>query len=589
MSSSRTLPMSVENTGFLLDRLGQDCHPLQFIRELTQNSWEAVVRTGSPGTIIWEEDKSMAKHGLHKLSITDNGDGMNEHEIKLFINKLSSSSSLQSMVGNYGVGAKITAAYNNPEGVIYQSWKRGGKGVMINLWKDPLTGEYGLKQFVRSGKYSFTEILADTEKPAAVKTNGTKVTLQGKSYDDNTCNPPMAGLPKFWVSKYLNERYFNIPDDINISVQEDTRYRTIKGMGAFLTSESEASGDVKIPGAVIHWWILKPSKDRNSSGRHVETGHIAALHHNEIYEMKTGRSRNSFMQDFGIVFEINRVVLYVEPTCEVTTNTARTTLLINNQSIPWADFAHEFKKVIPEELIRLQEESINKATSQNKDDIIRRLNMIKDLLFLSGYRRTKSGIVKASGGGASTSGEGGEDDGSTGKWPGGGGPNPPASNPNGGRRAEDLYDVDPNGESAKPNPTLNYPTVRWLTSENGTRSRGHLEDRAAGYSAANNELLINEDFRGFRDAVNLCLGNRSESRNIALPVVTNAIKNWYEQSLTESIIAIRSVEGSELWSDRDLEAALSEEALTLVALQRYHVVASANRQIGATLGAQKAE
>ena len=37
-----TLPMTVANTGFMLDRLGQDCSPLQFLRELTQNAIEAI-------------------------------------------------------------------------------------------------------------------------------------------------------------------------------------------------------------------------------------------------------------------------------------------------------------------------------------------------------------------------------------------------------------------------------------------------------------------------------------------------------------------------------------------------------------------
>ena len=48
------LAMTVHNTGFLLDRLGQDCHPLQYLRELTQNSIEAIQRSGSPGEIIWD-------------------------------------------------------------------------------------------------------------------------------------------------------------------------------------------------------------------------------------------------------------------------------------------------------------------------------------------------------------------------------------------------------------------------------------------------------------------------------------------------------------------------------------------------------
>jgi hypothetical protein len=52
----RILAMSVDNIGFLLDRLGQDCHPLQFLRELTQNGIEAIKRTGKPGQIIWDVD-----------------------------------------------------------------------------------------------------------------------------------------------------------------------------------------------------------------------------------------------------------------------------------------------------------------------------------------------------------------------------------------------------------------------------------------------------------------------------------------------------------------------------------------------------
>ena len=39
-----TLPMTVDKTGFLLDRLGKDCSPLQFLRELTQNALEAIAQ-----------------------------------------------------------------------------------------------------------------------------------------------------------------------------------------------------------------------------------------------------------------------------------------------------------------------------------------------------------------------------------------------------------------------------------------------------------------------------------------------------------------------------------------------------------------
>ncbi len=40
-----TLLLQVRDGGFLLDRLEEDCHPLQFLRELTQNVIEAMRKT----------------------------------------------------------------------------------------------------------------------------------------------------------------------------------------------------------------------------------------------------------------------------------------------------------------------------------------------------------------------------------------------------------------------------------------------------------------------------------------------------------------------------------------------------------------
>ena len=112
--SYKTLPMTVKNTGFLLDRLGQDCHPLQFLRELTQNSIEAIQRAGGCGNIFWDVDwNHYALTGIMKLCIMDAGDGMTGAEMVEHINKLSSSGAEQSLSGNYGVGAKIAAATRN--------------------------------------------------------------------------------------------------------------------------------------------------------------------------------------------------------------------------------------------------------------------------------------------------------------------------------------------------------------------------------------------------------------------------------------------------------------------------------------------
>src|SRR5580692_1483465 len=97
----RTLPMTVKNTGFLLDRLGADCHPLQFLRELTQNSIEAILRTDKQkGEIVWDVDWTpyeLGEHPTYKLCITDNGCGMSGNDLVKYINQLSSSGTTQSV------------------------------------------------------------------------------------------------------------------------------------------------------------------------------------------------------------------------------------------------------------------------------------------------------------------------------------------------------------------------------------------------------------------------------------------------------------------------------------------------------------
>src|SRR2546427_1091847 len=148
------LAMTVHNIGFLLDRLGQDCHPLQYLRELTQNSVEAIGRTERPGEIVWDLDwTTFDLEGVQKLCISDTGDGMTGDEMVRFINQLSSSVSAQSMSGNYGVGAKIAAATRNPAGALYLSWKNS-EGSMIHLYRDKDIGQYGLRQWRhRDGSY----------------------------------------------------------------------------------------------------------------------------------------------------------------------------------------------------------------------------------------------------------------------------------------------------------------------------------------------------------------------------------------------------------------------------------------------------
>ena len=326
-SEAKHLAMKVDKLGFLLDRLGQDCHPLQFLRELTQNSIEAIRRTGESGEVVWDVDWFTYDLGnrVFKLSVTDTGDGMTGDDMIRFINHLSSSGGVQSMSANYGVGAKIAAATRNPAGVVYQSWK-AGNGCMVELRRDDRLQEYGLTQYeLDDGSFQYYLPLEDDIRPDIINAHGTKVVLFGRTIDEDTMRPPEnTPSPSRWISKYLNSRYFRFPDGVRVKAREGWEnprddadknlLRTLVGQERYLNDHSIRHEIADISGARVHWWILKDDAARSSNSGYIESsGHIAALYQDELYEKLGGRAGTSRLQQFGITFGAQFVVLYVEP------------------------------------------------------------------------------------------------------------------------------------------------------------------------------------------------------------------------------------------------------------------------------------
>ena len=144
---SKVTPTKVNDSGFtrMLERMGEDCGPLQFVREFYVNSKEAIERTGGKGTVLIDVDWDLYElSGEYKLSFTDNGDGMTGEEMQDLLNQLSSSGERKNQYENYGMGAKIAGMTRNPNGLWYQSWK-GNKGSTINLIYDEDNDQFGLQ------------------------------------------------------------------------------------------------------------------------------------------------------------------------------------------------------------------------------------------------------------------------------------------------------------------------------------------------------------------------------------------------------------------------------------------------------------
>ena len=84
----------------------------------------------------------------------------------------------------------------------------------------------------------------------------------------------------------------------------------------------------------------------------------------------------------------------MEPGNSVVSNTARTTLLLNDEALPWTEWAAEFRNTLPEPIRRLVEElSATSSGTDHKQSIRERLKQIMDLFKLTRYRPAKTGTV----------------------------------------------------------------------------------------------------------------------------------------------------------------------------------------------------
>jgi hypothetical protein len=604
---SSTQPIQVGNPTFLIDRMGLDCAPLQFVRELTQNAFEAIRKRrdlgwSGQGHVIWDVDWNLASnYGVFKLQVSDNGCGMTGPEIEAYINSLSSSSGVQSYDRNFGVGAKISAGKENPAGLIYKSWVNSD-GVVATFWRDPIVG-YGLKQWESSGHFAQYAPLGLDFRCEPIDDRGTSVTLMGSAEDENTYWKGGA-LKQKWLIQYLNSRYYVLPEKTRLQVRDfsqadpsnwptspdkamktgGSQMRTIEGMKHFLTKYSEQCGSVSLANATAHWFLLPEDLDV-SGGVWDDKSHVAALFQSELYDVKRTREARAQLIQFGIIYGQSRVVLYIEPNLvklDVIANTARSHLLVRigetSIPLPWAEWAAEFQHNMPDPLRKMMDDILAKADSGNyAEDMKRRLREIRALLQLGKYRLTPKGKLSVSGetpGG--TPREGTESRGpriNSGSKPKIGGAN------------ADLYaafisDAGSPGDEIRNRD--NTPEVRWISVTDGTREPDNLEDRAAQYVSDQNLILANSDFRGYQRVMEVLA---AEYPHAEPSQVKQIVESWTSLQLAEAVLGIVSLQGSPEWSSsQDRSAALSTEALTAVVMARYASISQMKRQLGSLVG-----
>jgi hypothetical protein len=618
-----TMPIELRQAAFLLERLAADCAPLQEYRELTKNSLEAVERSldkeDAPKgghQIFWDVEWRALQQQLdagevpaYKLCIWDTGDGMTGEEMVEYINHLASSVGVQALDRNFGVGAKITAGVSNPVGLVYTSYKDGEVN-QIHFWRDPETNEYGIKPFLRQRDNTFHHWrrLKPSVLPEEIieAGHGTMVTLFGTTEDENTMVPPDGAVGAVrWLVRYLNRRFVRFPESVRVRVREfskageaewptePTKYardgaieRQAFGQAHYLDKNAEASGEVMLQDgqATAYWWLLKEDKIGDSS-YWLSSGHIAALFHDELYELRDGNAGTRQLMHFGVLFGSRRVVIYVQPdeSQGMTPNTARSQLLAGGEPLPWEEWAAEFRAKLPEPIEKMMNDLLSQDSDGNHEESIReRLKRIDELMRHTKYRRTSNGSVNVDGNATGGSAGEGDTDQASGSSKSG----------TKGGTAADFYGSfvdEEDGDPAEPvTPQDAFPEIKWVSIAKGTRAVDDtLEDRAASYvNSTQNTLLINEDFRVYTDLVKHFV-RRYEGYPGVEQTVPEIIKEWYSQQLVEAVLGVINVRGSAKWTPSQVDAALSEEALTAVVMPRYNLYHQVSRALGTKLGSLK--
>jgi len=377
--------MSVSGVQHLVERAYREGGELQYLRELAVNSLES----GATRIEFGPEWCAVERERVYRLMVADDGCGMGPEQLLKFLNTFGGGGKpIGDAHENYGVGAKTSLLPWNHAGVVVISWTpKHPNGSMIQLMRDPATGEYGARKF-ETADGSFEEVVEPFDewtrvKPSWIGDHGTVVICLGNTGREDTFLGKRGEGDLHGIPAYLNRRLWDIPPGVEIYVQEmrsnewprslaeaagpqpmdgstDRRWNRRQVHGAHryvLGSERSSKGRVASSGSLrlsdgtsIDWWLWEGERPAIYSYAHMN-GYIAALYKNELYDTQ---SHVAQYRTFGITQKSVRenLTLVARPPLSegaygVYPDTARNALKIQGtkragEPLPWSDWGQEF-------------------------------------------------------------------------------------------------------------------------------------------------------------------------------------------------------------------------------------------------------
>lgn len=390
----------------LIDQAYQAGGEYQWAREALVNSIQAEATWVQFGI----DRQGIEKQGVARRYVADNGVGMNQEDMKLFLSSFGGGGRSISITENFGQGFKASCYKWNPYGIVVMSWTQDNpEGAMIWIYLNQQTQEWELKDFdvpeVDDYGVEYTDV-ADCVLPhyneelgldlRLFKTEeikkagqGTVFLFLGDSKDRETAHGDYNRNENTirGIVKYLNSRFVDIPEGITVGVtsleskaaKDETERResrdnfvvyagsgkrstlhsrTVKGVMNSLPSPYK-SGTVKVRNDTeIDWYLTEALGVKGDGSYGPSAPFMMVKYENEAYNRYYGAKT---FRRFGISDTLDkRVWLVIKPPkydqdhptrWGVMPQASRGTLIAKGGTdLPWNQWEDDFWKSMPKEI-----------------------------------------------------------------------------------------------------------------------------------------------------------------------------------------------------------------------------------------------
>ena len=411
--------------------------PYQWAREGAVNSIQAEASWIKFGI----ETQGYQSQGVARRYIADNGIGMDEDELRIFLSSFGGGGRTIGVGENFGQGFKSSCYEWNPYGIVIASWTEAtpeGRMIWIHRVEERGNVRWELRDF--DLKYEGEEEFEDCVIPVELKEIGVDISKlkfpeiadagqgtvflflgDGPGRDTEHGDYVRGEDSQRGIVSYLNSRLIDMPKGVELTVEslgaraEDSmkdvalsdphgkrRFlstRKVRGIRGGIRTKGTNRGRMSVAHNTTIEWYLTDEDDVTKDATYRPTRPVIAVKYDdEAYDIK--HKRRDFRQ-FGIVDEIrDRVWLFIEPPkivdgspkWGVTPQASRGTLIAKGgHPLPWDDWYQEFFDNMPKEI---RDAIAASRSGESRQDEAARRDRLKRVMSNLGKRFMPESLVQ---------------------------------------------------------------------------------------------------------------------------------------------------------------------------------------------------